>query len=511
MLSIFDKGAPPPCPSPFNMAQYVLQKASEQPGKTALSVVSTKGVTTLSYAELEAAVLGVAQGFLNQGLSAGDIILMRLGNTVDFPITYLAAIAVGMVPVPTSSMLTDREVDKMIAELSPALVVSAPEVATGNPTCPVISQSELQSLKHGAQASYHLGDPNRLAYIVYTSGTSGQPRAVMHAHRAIWARRMMMNDWYGLNSADRLLHAGAFNWTFTMGAGLMDPWSIGATSLILEPDTPIGDIPQIMAQHKASIFAAVPGVYRKLLQGETLLELDTLRHSLSAGEKLSESLRDRWLKRTGTDIFEAFGMSECSTFISHAPRNRAETGALGRPQAGRRVALLGDNGPVALGETGQIAIHHDDPGLMLGYFNAPDATQRRFHGHWFLTGDLGHMSEDGSIHYEGRADDMMNAGGFRVSPLEVELAFSALPGVQQIGVTDVEIKTDTRVIAAFYVTDENVSAETLEAFAKDALARYKQPRIYQRVNALPTNANGKLDRKRLRADYEAKHHGSDQA
>jgi len=511
MLSIFDNGAPPPCPAPFNMAQYVLQKASDHPDKIALSVVSKHQATPLSYGDLEAAVLGLAQGFLDQGLTAGDIILMRLGNTVDFPITYLAAIAAGMVPVPTSSMLTDPEIDKMLVELSPALVVHAPGIALGHPTCPVLTQSELQPLKQGPKASYHLGDPNRLAYIVYTSGTSGTPRAVMHAHRAIWARRMMITDWYDLRADDRLLHAGAFNWTFTMGAGLMDPWSAGATSLILEPDTPAEDIAAILMQHNASIFAAVPGIYRKLLQSEAPLALDHLRHALSAGEKLSESLRMRWQTRTGSDIFEAFGMSECSTFISHAPKNRADSGALGRPQLGRRVALLGDNGPVPLGETGQIAIHKDDPGLMLGYFNAPDATKRRFQGDWFLTGDLGHMSEDGSIHYEGRADDMMKAGGFRVSPLEVEQAFAARPGLQQIGVTDVQIKADTRVIAAFYVADENVSAVTLEAFAKQTLARYKQPRIYQRVNALPTNANGKLDRKRLRAEYEAKHHGSDQA
>lgn len=511
MLSIFDNGAHPPCPSLFNMAQYVLQHANGAPDKIALSVVSKQSAQSLTYSELESAVLGVAQGFLDRGLEAGDIVLMRLGNTVDFPITYLAAIAVGMVPVPTSSMLTDAEVNKILAELQPALVVHAPDVALGQPTCPVLPQSQLQSLKGGKNASYHLGDPNRLAYIVYTSGTSGTPRAVMHAHRAIWARQMMIRDWYDLTVTDRLLHAGAFNWTFTMGAGLMDPWSQGATSLILDAGTPISDIPDILHQHDASIFAAVPGVYRKLLQSAKDMTFPNLRHSLSAGEKLSETLRNRWIERTGTDIFEAFGMSECSTFISHAPGRRGENGALGRPQVGRHISLIDQAEPVSLGSVGQIAVHKSDPGLMLGYYGAPEATQNRFQGDWFLTGDLGRMSQDGSIHYEGRADDMMNAGGFRVSPLEVEHAFAALPGLIQIGVTDVEVKKDTHVIAAFFVADDNVTDKTLEAFANQTLARYKQPRIYQRVKVLPSNANGKLDRKRLRADYEAKHYGSDQA
>lgn len=511
MVSIFDNGAHPPCPSPFNMAQYVLRHAQEQPQKDALVVVGSSGSQTLTYDELESAVLGLAQAFLDHGLSPGDIVLLRLGNTVDFPISYLAAIAAGLVPVPTSSMLTDREVDKILSDLTPALVIHAPDIALGKPECPVLPQSALQSLKHGNRAAYHLGDANRLAYIVYTSGTSGQPRAVMHAHRAIWARQMMIRDWYDLSKTDRLLHAGAFNWTFTMGTGLMDPWSCGATSLILAPETDLGDIPDLLARHNATVLAAVPGVYRKILQSDDEIELPNLRHALSAGEKLSETLKSAWKDRTGSEIYEAFGMSECSTFISHAPHRHADAGSLGIPQSGRHVAILSENGPVELGETGQIAVHQDDPGLMLGYFNAPDATQNRFQGHWFKTGDLGRMSENGSIHYEGRADDMMNAGGFRVSPLEVEHALAALSGLQQVGVTDVEIKPDVRVIAAFFTADDTVTAADVERFAKSALARYKQPRIYQKVNVLPANANGKLDRKRLRADYEAKHDGSDQA
>lgn len=493
------------------MAQYVLRHAKQQPQKDALVVVGASGAQVLSYAALESAVLGLAQAFLDRGLSAGDIVLLRLGNTVDFPISHLAAIAAGLVPVPTSSMLTDQEVDKILSDLNPALVIHAPEVALGNPGCPVLTQGELQSLKHGAEASYHLGDPERMAYIVYTSGTSGTPRAVMHAHRAIWARQMMIRDWYDLSESDRLLHAGAFNWTFTMGTGLMDPWSCGATSLILEPDTDISDIPDLLAAQKATILAAVPGVYRKILQSEDIPALPDLRHTLSAGEKLSETLKEAWKARTGSEIYEAFGMSECSTFISHALDRKAEPGSLGIPQNGRHIAILSEDGPVETGEIGQIAVHKGDPGLMLGYFNAPDATKRRFQGHWFKTGDLGRMCENGSIHYEGRADDMMNAGGFRVSPLEVEHALASLPGLQQIGVTDVEIKADVRVIAAFFIADDTVTSEDVEHFAKSALARYKQPRIYQKVNALPANANGKLDRKRLRADYEAKHDGSDQA
>ena len=148
----------------------------------------------------------------------------------------------------------------------------------------------------------------------------GHPRAVMHAHRAIWARRMMIRDWYDLNAEDRLLHAGAFNWTFTLGTGLMDPWSVGATALIPEPKFDLKLLPLLLARHDATLFAAAPGVIRKLNAAlPDQFRIPKLRHVLSAGEKLSPEVRSTWRMKTGVDIYEAFGMSECSTFLSSAP------------------------------------------------------------------------------------------------------------------------------------------------------------------------------------------------
>ena len=134
-----------------------------------------------------------------------------------------------------------------------------------------------------------MADPNRLGYMVFTSGTSGTPRAVMHAHRAVWARRMMWSDWYGLTPDDRMLHAGAFNWTYTLGTGLMDPWAIGATALIpAEGIAPI-QLPLLLKRFDATIFAAAPGVYRQFLKSP-VLSMSRLRHGLSAGEKLPDGL-----------------------------------------------------------------------------------------------------------------------------------------------------------------------------------------------------------------------------
>jgi acyl-coenzyme A synthetase/AMP-(fatty) acid ligase len=233
------------------------------------------------------------------------------------------------------------------------------------------------------------------------------------------------------------------------------------------------------------------------------IDAPTLRHGLSAGEKLTPRVRDAWRVATGTEIYEAYGMSECSTFISSNPASAACGDVLGTPQVGRRVAILSDDGPVNHGLEGEIAIHRDDPGLMLEYLNAPADTTAHIRGDWFLTGDRGAMAANGQVTYLGRADDMMNAGGYRVSPLEVEAALLGFPGLEAVGVTDVLVKQDTRIIAAFYTGPKVLDDDTLRRYAQTKLARYKQPRAYVHLPDMPTGANGKLLRRALRANFEA--------
>jgi acyl-coenzyme A synthetase/AMP-(fatty) acid ligase len=503
MPAIFDQGPPPPCPAPFNLAAYVLARAQELENQTALAVViSSGGAEHWNYAQLEAAVLGTARGFLSEGLRPGDRLLMRLGNSVEFPICYLAALAVDIIPVPTSSLLTAPEVAQIAADIGPRLIVAEEDLALPSaPPCPVLPVEAMRAMYDLPQAAYAMGDPDRPGYITYTSGTSGAPRAVIHAHRAIWARRMMWDGWYGLTESDRLLHAGAFNWTYTLGTGLLDPWTRGATALIPGKDLTAEELGPLMQQHGATIFAAAPGIYRRLLRTE-LPPLPALRHGLSAGEKLPDATRAAWEEATGTPVHEAFGMSECSTFISGSSSRPAPPGTLGHPQDGRRVAVLGEDGPVDFGEPGALGISNRDPGLMLGYWGAEEETRQRYQGEWFLTGDLVRMAQDGALTYLGRADDMLNAGGVRVSPIEVESALNAHPAIFESAAAEVTVKADTTVIAAFYVSKGPVETADLERFVAHRLALYKCPRIYARVQALPKGANGKLLRRRLRERYE---------
>jgi acyl-CoA synthetase (AMP-forming)/AMP-acid ligase II len=198
MLSITDPAPFAPCPAPFNLAEYVLAAGAAQPDKIALQIVRLTGAERWSYARLTAAVRGIGTGFLRAGLQPGDRLLLRLGNTVDFPLAYLGAIAVGVVPVPTSSQLTGPRSPPWPRRSTPPRWSRATGIALPDHPAPVIPAADLADWQALPPCDWDRGSPDRLAYMVFTSGTSGRPRAVMHAHRAIWARRMMWDGWYGL-------------------------------------------------------------------------------------------------------------------------------------------------------------------------------------------------------------------------------------------------------------------------------------------------------------------------
>ncbi|RDW12791.1 class I adenylate-forming enzyme family protein [Paracoccus thiocyanatus] len=480
----------------MNLAEHVLRAGLAAPDRLAMSVLGLARADRWSHARLRQAVLGTATGLRRSGLAPGDRLLMRLGNDPGFPVTYLGAIAAGIVPVPTSPMLTAPEIGKIAAAIRPAMIIADQGIALPDHPAPVLPAARLADFAMLPPADFVQAAPDDLAYIVFTSGTSGQPRAVCHAHRAILARRMMFDGWYGLTPQDRLLHAGAFNWTFTLGTGLMDPWTLGATALIPAQGIAPEQIPLIASRHGATILAAAPGVFRRMLRADWK-PWAGLRHGLTAGERLDPGLRRAWRERTGTDLHEAMGMSECSTFLSGSPARPAPEGTTGFPQPGRRIAILDDDGAeLAPGAPGILAVHRSDPGLFLGYLDQPQETAARFHGDWFLTGDLAEAGTDGAVRTLGRADDMMNAGGFRVSPGEVEDALAGIPQIGEIAATELPVGPGSSIIAAFW-TGSADEAQLRQA-AERGLARYKQPREYIRLPALPRTPTGKINRRALR-------------
>jgi acetyl-CoA synthetase len=353
-------------------------------------------------------------------------------------------------------------------------------------------------------ASYAFTKADDPAFLIYTSGTTSRPKGVLHAHRSVLGRRPMVEGWYGLSAEDRVLHAGAFNWTYTLGTGLSDPWANGATAIVTTGRKDPAAWPQLIVSTGATIFAAVPTVFRQILKYGTLSPggLGALRHGLIAGETPPADLFDAWRQATGTELYEALGQSELSTYVSSSPTVARRPGSVGKPQPGREIAILpigGGETPVGAGIEGLLAVHRSDPGLMLGYWNRPeeDAAVRR--GAWFIGGDLASMDDEGYVTHHGRADDVMKALGYRVSPHEVEAVIAGHPHVAEVACTAIQVRAGVTVIGAFIVPRDDCEPDATEilAFAAGHLADYKRPRQIVFVPSLPRTANGKIKRSAL--------------
>ncbi len=498
MTSILDLRPAPICPDSFNLADYVMHGGQDH--KVALRQPGDPLRESITFGDLRSVISNTAAALQKKRIGAGDYVMLRLGNTIEFPVVFLALAALGAIPVITSAQATQAEVDQMLAQVPVQAMVFAQNVALPDSNQCLIDVKSVITWDGTAIWNPLLGSADRPGYVMFTSGTSGVPKAVLHGHRAVWARRMMWQDWYGLTREDRMLHAGAFNWSYTLGTGLLDPWAMGATAIIAQ-HSHLEDLPGIIAAERATIFAASPGVFRKVLQTDFWPKTPDLRHALSAGDQLSGSLNARWENVTDTKIYPAFGMTECSTFLSASPHGAPTLSV----QTGRKVGILNDkNVPVGFGVQGAIAVDKSDPGLMLGYLEN-GAPKLPLVGDWFVTSDQGMMEPDGRIHFAGRSRDMMNAGGYRVSPIEVESTLSNHTALD-LAVCDIEIKQDVSVIVAFLVDATDQDCATLQAHAEQALARYKQPRAYVSVPHLPRSANGKLLRNELQTLWEI-HHG----
>jgi acyl-coenzyme A synthetase/AMP-(fatty) acid ligase len=468
-------------PARFNLVRHAL---AGKPAKTAL-IVSGAVPLRRSYGELEEEVLRLAQGFRQEGVEAGRRLFMRMGNSFDYVLVFLAAIAAGAIPVAASPELTASEAGNLAAHagaqhLAWDGILPLPDANHAR----IIGPEHLAALKRSRPADYADTGADDPAFMIYTSGSSGQPKGVLHAQRVLWGRRPMYQGWYGIGPGDVVLHTGALNWSYTLGAGLLDPFVNGATAIVHVGQRDAGTWERLAREHGATILASLPGLYRQMLRA-SFKAPSSLRHALAAGEALAVPLLEAWRQSTGSELYEALGMSEISTYISSSPSLPVKPGSPGKPQPGRRVRLLDD---------GQIAVHRSDPGLFLNYWGeAPPE------GEWFATGDLAAIDGDGYYWHLGRANELMNAGGFRVSPLEVEAVLATHPKVAEVACREWRVGETTTIIAAFIVPKAGLTAEESEimGFARQRLAAYKCPRQVWFVASLPRTPSGKLIRSAL--------------
>ncbi|MCC7251674.1 class I adenylate-forming enzyme family protein [Hyphomicrobium sp.] len=509
---------------PFNMARYCLAgAAAAAPDKPALIVIGDPDAAPSeiwTYADLEDAVLRTAGALRELGLAPGDRVMIRLDNTSAYAILFFGAVAAGLVALPASSQLTDREALFLLTDSSTATLACTSPLSTGTTESPpplrvrareggnpehrpsgnaplALSPDDVaRMMREGPRIDYTPTRAEDPAFLIYTSGTTAYPKGVLHAHRSALGRRPMYQGWYGISAADRVLHAGAFNWTFTLGVGLTDPWANGATAIVYTGEKDPALWPTLIERTEATLFAGVPGIFRQILKYTDLrpATMPTLRHALMAGEAPPPDLFEEWTTCTGRDLYEALGMSEISTYISTGPGVPRKPGTVGKAQPGRRVAILpvdGADEPLPPNSDGLIAVHRSDPGLMLSYWNRPAEQAEVLRGDWFAGGDLGRMDADGYIAHLGRNNEIIKALGYRVSPMEVEAVLATHPDIAEVACAE--------VVGAFVVLKPGSPTDSANilAFAAERLAAYKCPREIRFVDTLPRTANGKIKRSAL--------------
>ena len=493
------------------------------------------GTSTITFTELARKTDQFAQLLRNLNVQVGDRVLIRLPNSLNYPIAFLGAMKMGAIAVPTSTLLTAEEV-AYLAKDSGATVLVSDQTAWQNMEDKIVENlSNTPNLSHVllSQTSFvpahgclnvlslsasldaiqtcepaYQSKSEEPAYLVYTSGTTGYPKGVLHTHRALLGRQPAAQYWFnyadnadGKHLSDRIMHSGKFNWTYVLGSGLMDPLYLGKTVIVHEGKNDAQVWLDLIKKHQATIFIGVPTIYRQILQktSATAAEIPSLRHYMSAGEHLSDEVLSQWHARFGVDIYEAVGMSEFSYYLSQSQFRPIRPGSAGFPQPGHAIKLLNPETleEVETGEEGMISVPMDDPGLFLNYWNLAEETAKYKHDGYFFTGDYAKYDADGYIWFLGRKDDIIKSFGYRVSPYEIERVYKGHPDVADCAAVGEEIEKDKLLVVIYVILkpDASTTPDDLLAFGKQHLAAYKTPKTVYLAHDFPRTKNGKILRK----------------
>lgn len=516
-------------PKQFNIGAACTDKHLHTPiAQTVAMIVEDDalGTSQMTFAELASRTDQFAQLLRNSGVAAGDRVLIRLPNSLDYPIAFLGTMKRGAISVPTSTLLTAEEVAYLAKDSTATVLVTDkaawPALQDHLPNLPNLKHVFLSGVGEiQPHASLQVSDLSQQlaaishcegnhataaddpAYLVYTSGTTGYPKGVLHAHRALIGREPAAKYWFNFaeDQQDRIMHSGKFNWTYVLGTGLMDPLYLGKTVIVHEGKNDADLWTRLIAKHAATIFVGVPTIYRQIIQKSTAAQADvpSLLHCMSAGEHLSDEVLQQWRGRFGRDIFEAVGMSEFSYYLSQSVFRPIRPGSAGFPQPGHAIQLLNPDTLEAVppGEEGMICVPDSDPGLFLRYWNLDEETAKYKHDGWFFTGDYARYDADGYIWFLGRKDDIIKSFGYRVSPYEIERVYKSHPAVADCAAVGEELEKDKLLVVTYVILqpDATVTADELLAFGKQHLAAYKTPKTVYLTKDFPRTKNGKILRK----------------
>jgi len=430
---------------------------------------------TFTFGDLDARSNRLAQLLLSKGLGKGDRICVYLVNSVGMVDVYLACVKTGIIFVPINILYKDREMTHILNDAAPGLLIT-------DATLPDLLE-EAASFPNTRPIVTLEGDSP--AGIIYTSGTTGVSKGAVLTHNNFASNAINLLACWQIAEADRFLLALPLFHVHGLGNGL-HCWLIGGCRMRLLEKFAYQTAADTFLEFRPTLFFAVPTIYVRLLDFDpaTAKEIGSfMRLFVSGSAPLPAQIHQEFLERYGHTILERYGMSETLMIMGNPYVGERRAGTVGMPFPGIS-AKLDDAGEVYL----------RGPNVFPGYWNRPDATDAAFVNGWFRTGDLATVSPDGYYTLSGRKSDLIISGGFNIYPREIEEFLQEHPAISEAAVV---ARTDRRrgeVPVAYIVCAEHVEIAEIEALCREKLASFKIPREFIRVEKLPRNAMGKIQK-----------------
>lgn len=461
------------------------------------------------------------------GVRPGDRVAMLLVDTPQFPVVYFGVLAAGAVAVPLNAMSTASEIDHVLTDADAHFLVCAASLLArareaAEPLGTVLltvgpDPAGAVDLEAAAQNTVPIDDsavrePDDVAVVFYTSGTTGEPKGVMLTHRNIlYNVERMVTTPYAFRSDDVLLGCLPLSHGFGQICGMLTGFRAGI-SIVMMPKFSGREALALMTKHRCTVFMGVPTMYVKLLdavaQGEPVPSLDRV---YSGGSALPVKTLEDVRSAFGCPVYEGYGMTETSCSVAyHYPGLTFRSGTVGVPITGVTVGIARPNADridlLPVGEVGEIVVR--GPSVMAGYLGRPDITAEVLIDGWFLTGDLGRLDGDGYLSVVGRKKDLILRGGYNVYPREIEEILLGHPAVAQVAVIGVPhpvLGEDVWAIVVPARPEDATSGSDQEIieWGKQRLAAYKYPRRVEFIDALPMGTSGKVLKRALVSTYEA--------
>jgi acetyl-CoA synthetase/medium-chain acyl-CoA synthetase len=512
-------------PDPFNFGTDVVDRFAREPARPALLWRGADGAERrLTYADVAAQANRFAHLLRFLGVRPGDPVVVMLPKVPEWQIALVGALEAGCLVIPSSTILRPKDIEYRVSHSGAVALVTTTDSA------PAVDEvaAKLPTLKHrlllggardgwlgleaalaaqpadaGARKATRASDP---ALVYYTSGTTGPPKAVLHAHAYTYTQRYTAELWLDLRGDDRLWTTSDTGWAKAAYSVLFGPWSVGAEVFMyggrFEPRREL----ELLEEAAPSVFCAPPTEYRLLVREEKLARLAVphLRECVSAGEPLNPEVIRAWHEHTGLTIRDGYGQTESILLLGNFPGIPVRPGSMGLPMPGHDLAVIGDDGrPLPPGEVGDVALRGQPPSLFREYWKDPAATARTRRGEWYVTGDRGYVDADGWFWFVGRADDVIISAGYRIGPFEVESALVEHPDVLEAAAVAAPDPDRGAVVKAFVVLRPGVRGDDalvrrLQDHVKTVTAPYKYPRQIEFVPELPKTVSGKIRRVDLR-------------